>query len=332
MGFHQPLWLLTLPATALVALALVWALRRRNRSAVRFAAADMLDGLVPKVGARKWVPPAALIAAMVLAGVALAGPYVNTTQPKEQATIVLAIDVSNSMMAKDVSPDRITAAKNAARDLINTMPKQVKVGVVAFAGTAQVLAVPTRDHQRVVAALSSLRLQNETAIGEGIEAGIDALRATASPGGSSPGGSSGGESSDPTSSDPGDHSQAIVLLSDGQTTTGVPSQSAATEAKQAGVPVFTVAFGTNHGEVEIDGQVIPVQVDENELRSIAQTTGGDFFRADDAGSLDRIFSSIGSRLGSEEVQQNLWVVFAVLAGLALVASVVLSIWWFGRLA
>lgn len=321
MGFHQPLWLLTLLAVVPLALLLVWALRRRNRHAVRFAAADMLDGLVPRTGGRKWIPPAALIAALVLAAVAAAGPYMTTTQPKEQATIVLAIDVSNSMMAKDVSPDRITAAKSAARDLVEGVPDQAKVGVVAFAGTAQVLAVPTRDHQRAIAAIDTLRLQNETAIGEGIDAGLDALKA----GGGT--GDGAGESSDPS-----DHSQAIVLLSDGQTTTGTPSQAASERAKQAGVPVFTVAFGTNHGEVELDGQIIPVQVDENELRSIAQTTGGDFFRANDAGSLDRIFSSIGSRLGTEVVQQDLWLMFAILAGFALVAAIVLSIWWFGRLA
>ncbi|MFN8104449.1 MAG: VWA domain-containing protein [Acidimicrobiia bacterium] len=324
MGFHQPLWLLTLLAVAPLALLLVWALRRRNRTAVRFAAADMLDGLVPRVGVRKWIPPAGLVAALVLAAVALAGPFMTTTQPKEQATIVLAIDVSNSMMAKDVSPDRITAAKNAARDLVKGVPNQMKVGVVAFAGTAQVLTVPTRDHQRAIAAVDTLRLQNETAIGEGIDAGLDALSATG-------GGDGGGEGAGAVA-DAADHSQAIVLLSDGQTTSGTPSQVAAARAQQAGVPVFTVAFGTDHGEVEIDGQVIPVQVDENELRTIAQMTGGDFFRANDAGALDRIFSSIGSRLGTEEVQQDLWVVFAVLAALALVAALVLSIGWFGRLA
>lgn len=324
MGFHQPLWLLTLLAVAPLALLLVWALRRRNRTAVRFAAADMLDGLVPRVGVRKWIPPAGLVAALVLAAVALAGPFMTTTQPKEQATIVLAIDVSNSMMAKDVSPDRITAAKNAARDLVKGVPNQMKVGVVAFAGTAQVLTVPTRDHERAIAAVDTLRLQNETAIGEGIDAGLDALSATG-------GGDGGGEGAGAIA-DAADHSQAIVLLSDGQTTSGTPSQVAAARAQQAGVPVFTVAFGTDHGEVEIDGQVIPVQVDENELRTIAQMTGGDFFRANDAGALDRIFSSIGSRLGTEEVQQDLWVVFAVLAALALVAALVLSIWWFGRLA
>lgn len=325
MGFHQPLWLLTLLAIAPIALILVWALRRRNRTAVRFAAADMLDGLVPKVGARKWIPPAGLIAALVLAAVALAGPYMTTTQPKEQATIVLAIDVSNSMMAKDVSPDRITAAKNAARDLIKGVPAQMKVGVVAFAGTAQVLTVPTRDHQRAIAAVDTLRLQNETAIGEGIDAGLDALRAAGTSGDSQDG------TNGAASADSADHSQAIVLLSDGQTTTGTPSQAAATRAKQAGIPVFTVAFGTNHGEVEIDGQVIPVQVDENELHAIAQTTGGEFFRANDGGTLDRIFSSLGSRLGTEEVQQDLGIAFAVLAAVALVAALVLSIWWFGRL-
>lgn len=324
MGFHQPLWLLTLLAVAPLALLLVWALRRRNRTAVRFAAADMLDGLVPRVGVRKWIPPAGLVAALVLAAVALAGPFMTTTQPKEQATIVLAIDVSNSMMAKDVSPDRITAAKNAARDLVKGVPNQMKVGVVAFAGTAQVLTVPTRDHERAIAAVDTLRLQNETAIGEGIDAGLDALSATG-------GGDGGGEGAGAVA-DAADHSQAIVLLSDGQTTSGTPSQVAAARAQQAGVPVFTVAFGTDHGEVEIDGQVIPVQVDENELRTIAQMTGGDFFRANDAGALDRIFSSIGSRLGTEEVQQDLWVVFAVLAALALVAALVLSIGWFGRLA
>lgn len=322
MGFHQPLWLLTLLAVVPVALLLVWAIRRRNRQAVRFAAADMLDGLVPKAGARKWIPPAGLIGALVLAAVAAAGPYMTTTQPKEQATIVLAIDVSNSMMAKDVSPDRITAAKQAASDLIKGVPDQMKVGVVAFAGTAQVLTVPTRDHERALNAVGTLRLQNETAIGEGIEAGLDALKAAS--------GDTGGEQGE--SADPADHSQAIVLLSDGQTTAGIPSQTAAAHAKQAGIPVFTVAFGTDHGQVILDGQVIPVQVDEDELRAIAQTTGGEAFRASDAGSLDRIFSSIGSRLGTEVVQQDLWVLFAVLSGLALVAAIVLSIWWFGRLA
>lgn len=316
MAFHQPLWLLTLIALVPLALLVVWTLQRRNRTAVRFAAADMLDGLVPRAGARKWVPPACLLGAMALAAIAAAGPYMTMTQPKEQATIVLAIDVSNSMMAKDVSPDRITAAKDAARDLINGVPDQMKVGVVAFAGTAQVLTMPTRDHQRAVAAVDTLRLQNETAIGEGIQAGLDALEGTGTD----------------SSADPADHSRAIVLLSDGQTTTGVPSKTAAAAAKAEGIPVFTVAFGTNHGEVEIDGQIIPVQVDENELRAIAQTTGGESFRANDAGSLDRIFSSIGSRLGTEEFQQDLWVVFAVLAALAFIASVALSLWWFGRIA
>jgi len=313
VGFRQPIWLLTLLAVPAIAVLLWAATRVRTRNAVRFAAADMLEGLAPRAGFRKWVPPACLVAAVALGAIAAAGPFRNTTRAKEQATIVLTLDTSLSMMADDVDPTRFAAAKSAATDVIEHTPPQMKVGVVSFAGTAQVVAPPTRDKDRAVQAINALRLQESTAIGEGIMASLDALN-------------SGGDIADAGSA------KAILLLSDGETEEGIPSDRAAAEAKRYGVPVYTVAVGRDTTTIEVDGQTAEVHVDEAELRKIAEMTGGQFFRVLDADSLNKVFESIGSRLGVEEVEQSLVPLFVALAAVALVASIALSMVWFGRLA
>ncbi len=318
MGFRNPVALLSLLAVPLAAGAYVLAERRRRRSAVRFAAADMLEALVRRPGWRRWVPPAALLLALLLAGVALGGPTATIRVPRKQATMILTLDVSRSMQATDVRPNRLSAAKASADKLVSSLPKQMRAGLVAFASSAQVIATPTRDRERVREAVQSLRLEDGTAIGEGILASLEALQQTVS--------------GRRTTGDSKRSPAAIVLLSDGATTVGVDSETAAAEAARANIPIYTVAFGTEDATITVQGVRVPVGVDESELRSISEATGGKFFRALDGEALTRIFDSIGSRLGFEKQKTNLAPWFSGAAGLLGLLAVGLSLVWFGRIA
>lgn len=313
MGFRDPAMLLTLLAVPLVAGGLWLAMRRRNRSAVRFAAADLLDGLVPKAGWRKWLPPSLLICAVVLGAIASARPGMTAKLPKEQATLMMTLDVSISMKATDVKPNRLGAMKTATREALLGMPDGMRVGITSFAGSARLVEWPTRNRAEAIDAVQSLRLEKGTAIGDGIVTSLDALK-------------------EDGATEKAAGANAILLMSDGDNQLGTPLADAASQARSMGVPVYTVAFGTGTTTIDFEGTQVPVTVDETELRNIAESTGGEFFRALDSKSLERIFAEVGSKVGLEEHIIDLTAWFAGAAGFVLLAGIATSLWWFGRVA
>lgn len=313
MGFADPVMLFGLLAVPLVALGLWLATRRRHRSAVRFAAADLLDDVAPRPGWRRWVPAGLLILAVLSGALALGRPGMKTKLPKEQATLIMALDVSISMKATDVEPNRLGAMKAAADQALSNMPEGMRVGVVSFAGSARPVEWPTRDHETVIEAIDSLRLEKGTAIGDGIVTSLDVLK------------------EDGSLEDAGDAS-AILLMSDGDNQLGTPVEEAAAQAAELGIPVYTVAFGTQSTTIDFEGTRVPVVVNEAQLESIADATGGQYFRALDEGSLERIFRDVGSQVGLEEQVVDLTLWFAVAALVCLLAGIVASLVWFGRIA
>jgi len=308
MSFLAPdrLVFLLLPAGALVWYAL--ALTRRKRHAVRFSDVELFDRVAPdRPGLRRHVAAAALVVALVAVVVSFARPVTAVSVPREQATLVLAIDVSLSMDAGDVAPSRIEAAKEAALRFLELAPEELDVGVVAFAGVALPAVVPTTDRSATAAAVRSLTLAEGTAVGEAIFASLTLL---------------------------GDHRDApaaVVVLSDGETTVGRPETEAVGAAIASGVPVSTVSFGTAEGTIVFSGEAVPVPVDTGALRQVAEDTGGSFTEAASAGELQGILDDIGSGIGLEEEHRELWEFFLAGGIVALVAAAAMSLMWFSRL-
>ncbi len=307
---EERLWLLAVPA--LLAAGYLVAQRRRSQYAIRLTTLDLLDQVAPdRPGWRRHLPAALLVLALGVLVVSIARPARSVDVPRDEATLVLAIDVSLSMGAQDVSPNRIVAAQTAARSFLELAPEDIRVGLVAFAEFANSVASPTTDRAIVARSLDSLTLSPATAIGEAIFASLDSI-AAARP-------------------DDGEVPAAIVLLSDGETTSGRENAEAAAAAVEAGVPVYTVAFGTDEGSVVVDGEVIPVMVDEAALAAIADATGGRFFAAASAGELAEIFDEVGSEIGLEQEDREIGDWFAGLGLLLGALAAVGSLTWFSRL-
>jgi Ca-activated chloride channel family protein len=316
MSFEARHWLWLV--VGVVALAVIYlVLQRRRRSyAVRFTNLDLLDVVAPRrPGWRRHVPAAALLLGLLSLVIGLAHPTRSESVPKQRATIVVAIDVSYSMISTDVSPNRIQAAKSAAASFVDLLPYKLNVGLVSFARTATVLATPTTDHAAVKRAISGLKVDQGTAIGDAIFASLSAISAV------------------PPAPDGQPVPARIVLMSDGETNSGRPNDEAAAAAKQAGIPVSTIAFGTPTGTVEVPGSAMPVEVPVNKdaLRVIANTTGGTFFEAATARELKNVYADIGSSIGSETATRNLSSWFTGAAALALFVAAGLSLLWFSRL-
>lgn len=314
MSLDSPIWLLLLLPVAALAVVYLVQQRRRSRYAVRFATLPMLERLVPaKPGWRRHLPAALLLAVFVLLAIAASRPQLVVQVPRERATVVVAVDVSLSMQATDVDPDRLTAAEDAARTFIGGLPSTFNVGVVSFSGVATVLAPPSPDRQAALAAVDNLQLGEGTGIGEGVLTSLDQIQALQ-------------QATDTT-----DVPAQIVLLSDGTSTAGRDPASAATYAAQAGVPVTTIAYGTPGGTVTIDGEVTPVPVDALSLQSLAQATGGEAYEAESADALDEVYDDIGDDIGTRPEERDVtpWVVaLALLLGLGAAG---LSLRWFARL-
>jgi len=306
------LWLLLVPVALLAAYVVLQ--RRRPAAAVRFSELELLASVVPRSAAwKRHVPAGLLLLALVALTTAFARPQAPVQVPREEAVIVLALDVSISMRATDVSPDRISAAQTSAADFIDGLPDPFSVGLVAFSGSAAVLVPPTQDHAAVNAALERLQLGPSTAIGDAVFASLDAVRSVpVEPG------------ADPLPA-------RIVLLSDGSSTVGRSVPSAVDAAIEAGVSVSTIAFGTPLGEVEIDGQRIPVPVDGPALQRLAAATGGSAFAAESGEELAAVYDDIGGQVGTTTESREITpAVTGVALGL-LVAAAVASLLWTARL-
>ena len=359
MTFAEPLLLIALLGVPLAVLGYLYVQRRRSRYVVRFTNVDLLANLVPKAPAwRRHVPPALYVAAMAALVIALARPSAMVAVPREDATIILAMDTSGSMMATDVAPSRLASAKEAAATFVDQLPPTFQVGLVTFSTAAQVAVRPTTDRAEIHAALDSLVADGGTALGDAIGTSTDLAREvidTAAAAGGSTGTSpapsadpnaSGAPSASPTpsaspSAAPSTKDEerplvATVLLSDGSNSTGnLEPDAAAREAASIGMPVYTIALGTADGVVTVQDEfgmphTVEVPPDTDTLAAIAETTGARSFQAPTAGDLQQIYESLGSRVGTREEPQEVTQWFAA-AGLALmVGGAALAAHWFNR--
>lgn len=311
------LWLLALVA----ALGVVYVVlqTRRRTYAVRFTNLDLLQSVAPRSpGWRRHIPAIVVLLALSSMVVALARPAREERVPLERATVILAIDTSLSMMAEDVPPNRLEAAQAAAKTFLDDIPEKINVGLVGFNGSGTILVPPTTDRARVRTAIDGLELDERTAIGEAIFAALQAVKQA------------------PPAEDDLENEEvpaSIVLMSDGKTTVGRPDSVGANAAREEGVPVNTIAFGTDDGVIVLPSEPapIPVDVDRAALERIAEATDGKAFAAASEGELREVYRNIGSSVGFDIEFREIGLWFVGL-GLALVLlSSTLSLLWFSRL-
>ena len=342
MTFERPLLLLTLLVVPLALALYVLAERRRMRYAIRFTNLDVLAGVAGDRYRRRFVPLALFLLALAALCVGMARPRHTTLVPRDRATVILVIDVSRSMQAKDVKPSRIGAATAAVRTFLDRVPDRLQVGLIAFAGDPAVAAPPTTNHALVRKSLDTIEWFPSfggTAIG-------DALAAAVKLGQQAVSGESGNLASSTTAAPQTRGLVSILFLSDGAQTRGELEPLAGADlAKAAGIPVYTVALGTPNGVLDFgggggagipgpgpfDGRRVPVPPDPETLRAIADRTGGEFFAAQSAKSLQAAYRKLGSRLGRKPGQSEITYGFLAGAAVLLLAAGLLSALWSPRL-
>jgi Ca-activated chloride channel homolog len=322
------LWLLV--AAGALAVAYVVMQVRRRRDAAKFADPALLPLLVP--GKAPWWRHAVAVVfagGLVLATVAAAQPTVPATAERQQATVMLAIDTSDSMKATDVAPSRLAAAVAAAKSFIADLPSTFSVGVVSADATPEVVVAPSTDHAAVQVALDRLATSPGTALGEAIFTALAALPAGSTPA-TAPNqgqGSGSGSGSAETAKTP---AARIVLLSDGKSTTGRSDEEAIAAAKAARVPVSTIAFGTDNASVESAGQTVQVPVDASALEAIANGTDGKFFTAASASELRSVYADINAEVTVVAIDRGVAVWFATAALILLLVASLASMLRTGR--
>lgn len=288
----------------------------KNRRGMRFTNTSMLDVVMPKQSQwRRHLAVALSILSLITLTAAFAQPQAQVNVPRERATVVVVIDNSLSMQATDVQPNRLDAAKTAAQNFITSLPARFNVSVVAMAGTANIVSPPTTDHQVAIRALQTIKLQDSTAIGAGIEAALRAVdQAPKDP-------------KHPNSPAPA----AIILLSDGANTTGPAPEQAAVAAKQRHTPIYTIAYGTENGYVDLDGKRYTVPPDKELMQTLAQLSGGQTFSAASPDQLKTVYEHIGSSVGYEKANREITARFAgyglALAVLAALGAISLGARW-----
>ena len=359
MTFAEPLLLLGLLAVPVALAAYLFVQRRRSRYVVRFTNVDLLANLVPTTPAwRRHVPPALYLAAIAALVVGLARPTAMVAVPREDATIILAMDVSGSMLATDVTPSRLASAQQAASTFIDQLPPTFQVGLVTFGTAAQVAVRPTTDRAEIHEALDTLVADGGTALGDAIGSSIQLARevidaaATAddAAGSQDPGASDAPSATPAPASTPepsaspqpsaADDAEpplvATVLLSDGANSTGrLDPAEAAREAQSIGMPVYTIALGTPSGVVTVQDEfgiphTVEVPPDTDTLAAVAETTGARSFQAPTASDLQQIYQSLGSRVGTREEPQEVTQWFAAAGLVLMLGGAALAAHWFNR--
>jgi Ca-activated chloride channel family protein len=321
------LWLLL--AIPLLAIAYVVVLRWRRAAQVRFTQVELLDEIAPRrPGWRRHLVAFLQLAGLAIGIVAIARPVDRTTErERSEGRILVLFDVSLSMMATDVEPDRFIAAQQAARNFVDAVDADVEVGLISFSGVVNVEVSPTLDRAEMERGIDDLELAESTAIGDALAAATRLLER----GADDPQDSSDDDSGDEADSPP---PGVIVLLSDGETTVGRETAAGADEAVEAGVPVFTIAFGTEDGTITdpVTGEVVPVPVRPAELADVAERTGGAAFEAaterELADAYDQIRDSLGETLGeaTETITELTWR-WALASVAVLTAAWLLALWW-----
>ena len=347
MNFMWPQFLWLLLAVPLLVLVYLWLLKRKKKLTLRYASLSIVkEAMGTSMRWRRHIPPVLFLLAIAAMLVAASRPFAVIALPSTQETIMLAMDVSGSMRATDVKPNRLVASQNAAKAFLNELPRTVKVGIVAFAGSAQVVQPATLSREDLVAAIDKFQLQRATAIGSAIvvslaelfpDEGIDlsamtygngrprgvAIEQTPKPGGK--------KAFVPVA--PGSYSSAaIILLTDGQRTTGVDTLEAAKMAADHGVRVYTVGIGTVDGEtIGFEGWSMRVRLDEATLKAVALSTQAEYFYAGSAETLKKVYEKLSSRLTVEKKETEISGLLALLAAILAITSAGLSLLWFNRI-
>ena len=342
----QFLWLLL--AIPLLIVVYIWLLGRRKRLALRYASLSIVkEAMGTGMHWRRHVPPVLFLLAISAMLFAASRPFAVISLPSTQETIILAMDVSGSMRATDVKPNRLVASQEAAKAFLAELPRNVRVGIVAFAGTASVVQPPTLSREDLVAAIDKFQLQRATAIGSAIvvslaelfpDEGIDLAAMTYGNGNRNRGMSIDQVKPKNPKKEfvpvpPGSYnSAAIILLTDGQRTTGVDTMEAAKMAADHGVRIYTVGVGTVEGEtIGFEGWSMRVRLDEPTLKSVAQQTQAEYFYAGTAESLKKVYEKLSSRLTVEKKETEISGLLALLASILAMTSAGLSLLWFNRI-
>lgn len=340
----EALWLLLL--VPLLVAAYLWILRRKSKAAVRYASLGLVReamGVGAKI--RRHIPPALFLVAVTLLILASARPMATVTLPMQKQTIILALDASGSMRAKDVEPSRLLASQAAAKQFIQEASPQTRIGLVVFAGTAQLVQPPTEDREALLAAIDRMQLQRATATGSALivslatlfpEAGFDVSTAVLGRESRSGPIEKKGEAKkkgDFKPVEPGSYSSAvIIMMTDGQRTTGPDPIDVAKLAAERGVRVYTVGFGTTKGEViGFEGWSFRVRLDEDTLKQVATMTRGEYFYAGTAADLKKVYQSLNSRLSFEKRETEVTALVSAVAGVFTLLAGLLSLLWFNRI-
>ncbi len=341
MTFLWPRMLLLLALLPVLVATYIIILRRRSASAFPYSAMGLVrEALGRGQSLRRHLPPLLLLLALAATILATARPEGEVVLPSDAGTVILAMDISGSMRARDIEPSRIQASQEAARNFVKAQPANVKIGVVAFAATATLVQPPTLDRDGILAAIDRFRLQRGTAVGNGILASLSAIfenlnidigpieagrTAPLDPNAPPP----------PPPPEPVEagsfKSAAIILLTDGQTNTGTDPIEAARKAADLGVRIFTVGLGTTAGQiVGFGGWSMRAQLDEASLKSIADITRGKYYKADSDSNLREIYRQLGKQLNLVKEKTEVGALFSGLAGLIVLLAAFLSLAWFKR--
>ena len=345
MNFLWPQFLWLMLALPLLVAVYVWLLRRKKKLTLRYASLSIVkEAMGSGISWRRHVPPLLFLLAIAAMLVAASRPFAVITLPSTQETIILAMDVSGSMRATDVKPNRLVAAQNAAKAFLAELPRNVKVGIVAFAGSAQVVQPATLSREDLVAAIDKFQMQRATAIGSAIvvslaelfpDEGIDLSAMTY--GNGKPRGVPIDQAKKPKKEfvpvAPGSYtSAAIILLTDGQRTTGVDTMEAAKMAADHGVRIYTVGVGTVDGEtIGFEGWSMRVRLDEATLKAVATATQAEYFYAGSAETLKKVYEKLSSRLTVEKKETEVSGLLALVAAVLAITSAGLSLLWFNRI-
>lgn len=353
------LWLLL--ALPLLVLAYLWIQRRKKKLALRYANLALVKQALGKgLGWRRHLPPLLLLLAIAVLIVAVARPAAVLTLASSRATVILSMDVSGSMRARDVEPSRLEASQEAAKAFIANQPANVEIGIVAFAGAAMLVQAPTLDREMLTAAINSFDLRRGTAVGAGVLAALATIfpdeefdiagfsdprdqlghPSIGGAGAALPGSNSRSlDALDPAATDhvpvePGSYENAvIILLTDGATTTGPDPLAAGRLAADYGVRIYTVGFGSVSGDVvEFAGRSVRARLDVATLQTIAETTAGEYFEAQSSDDLGRVYDSLATRLVAEKKLTEIAFLFAGLGALLALLAAALSMLWLGRIA
>jgi Ca-activated chloride channel family protein len=346
MTFLWPQFLWLLLAAPLLVLLYFWLMQRKKKLALRYASLSIVrEAMGVRQSVRRHIPPFLFLLAMVAMLIAAARPMAVVMLPSNQQTIILAMDVSGSMRAADVQPNRLVAAQEAAKSFLKELPRHVKVGIVAFAGSANVAQLPTTNREDLVTAIDSFQLQRATATGNAIVVSLATLFPDAGIDVSNFGPQSSRQRGVPldqagkapqkefTPVEPGSYtSAAIIMLTDGQRTTGVDPLDAAKVAAERGVRVYTVGIGTVDGEtIGFEGWSMRVRLDEETLKAIANKTQAEYYYAGTAADLAKVYNTLSSRLTVEKKETEISALFALGAAVLALLSAGLSLLWFNRI-